>query len=105
MTTVDMLEKISQIACKAYKKNSGKCKEAIKLDRHEEVEIDGITFHCWREYTIYKMGEFVQDKLPNADVKVVLDGNNSYLDLNCTDDEQRLLNVKMNDFLKTIGVE
>ena len=41
MTTEDLIEKVLSVALWAYKKNSRGSREALKLDRHEYIEVDG----------------------------------------------------------------
>lgn len=70
------------------------------LDRHEPVEICGETFRTWRELAVYAMAEYIQEIMPNADVSVVMDGNNSTLSVSVDEEEQRELNSKLFVFLK-----
>ena len=62
MTTEEMLEDLIQMSVKAYKKNSKGCSEWNKLNYHETVIIDGIPFNYWREYAVYKVSEWLNDK-------------------------------------------
>lgn len=88
MTTEDMIKQIYEYSYKAYK-YSRKCPEGIKLDRKEPVEIDGQIFTCWKEYVMFRVAQYLQDKVPYATVEVSLDGNNSNIELTCSDDEQK----------------
>lgn len=100
MTTEEMIEKIIDGGVKAYKKNSKGCKEWDMLNRHETVTIDGVNFNYWREYGVYKTAEYIKDLVPDCQIEVVLDGNNSYVYLIIDDDEQKKINVTLYKFLK-----
>lgn len=93
MTTEGMLEDLIQLSLKAYKKNSRGCKEWLQLSRHETVIIDGIPFNYWREYAVYKVCEWLNDK--GIKVECNLDGNNSSIIINVNEEEQRVLNNKL----------
>ena len=41
MNTEELIEQIIDVSYPIYKKHSKGCIEALKLDRHEEVDIDG----------------------------------------------------------------
>ena len=93
MTTESMLEELIQMSMKAYKKNSKGCDEWNKLNRHETVMIDNIPFNYWREYAVYKVSEWLNDK--GIKVECNLDGNNSSIVINVNEQEQRILNNKL----------
>lgn len=101
MTTEDMIKQIYDYSYKHYKQ-SRNCPEGLKLDRKEPVEIQGIEFSCWKEYVMFKVAEYLQDKLPYADVQLNLDGNDTTIDLVCSDDEQRKLNSNMFSLIKEV---
>lgn len=100
MTTEELIEKIIDVSYPIYKKHSRGSIEALKLDRKEEVIIDGITFTCWREYICYKVSEYLKEKCPEAHVELELDGNNSIIQIEVSDSQQQTLNQKMYKFLK-----
>ena len=100
MTTEEMLEEVIQLSQKAYKKNSKGSREWLKLQRHEDVIIDGVTFNYWREYAVYKVCEYLKEKCPNSNVECFLEGNNSYIKLSVDDKEQQELNNKLFVLLK-----
>ena len=100
MSTEEMIEEIIQVSYPFYKKHSKGCVEALKLDRKEEVEIDGTVFSCWREYVCYKVSEYIKDKVPECHVTLELNGNNTVIQVELNDEQQRKLNVCMNEFLK-----
>lgn len=103
MTTEEMIEQLVQLSMRAYKKNSRGSSEALRLDRKQSVEIDGIEFTCWREYTCYKVCEYLKDKCPTLKVELFLDGNNSQIKVSLTDSEQKLINQKMFSLIKEWG--
>ena len=102
MTTEEMINEIIDISVKAYKKRSKGSIEASMLDQHRDVIIDGITFNYWREYVVYKVCEYLKEKCPTAEVECNLCGNDSFISIRITDDEQKHLNVVMNKFLNTV---
>lgn len=102
MTTEDMLEGITMRVMKAYKRHSHDSKIGQKLNRHEVVDLDGTEVSYWREYTVYKMAEFVKDLDSSIKVDVYLDGNNSTLQLEMDDKQQQSFNAKMYDLIKRL---
>lgn len=103
MTTEDMIETFISEGIRAYKKNSGDCFEARRLNRHESVVIEGQEFKCWREYVIYRMAEYICKIIPEAKVEIVLDGNDSTIKIELNNFEQQKLNRKMFLFLQKIN--
>ena len=85
---------------KAYKKNSKGSPEAEKLYHHKPVVIQGQEFTCWREYATFKMAEHIREVLPDAGIEVTLDGENSTIQIEIDDEEQKKLNREMYNFLK-----
>lgn len=100
MCTEDMVETVIEAGVKAYKKNYKNCPEGIKLFRKEPVVLFGIEFNCWREYAVYKMGQYLQELCPTLNIDVELDGNNSTLKLEMSDEEQKKVNVLLWQFIK-----
>ena len=100
MTTEDMIERLIELSYPAYKKNSRGCIEARKLDRKEPVVIDGIEFSCWKEYICYKVCEYIKSKIPEAELELELDGNDSTINLSLNDKESQILNNKMYVLIK-----
>ena len=96
-----MVEEIIEYCAKTYRKRSKGCIEFDKLNRHEPVIIDDIEFCCWREYAVYKTAEYIRSKC-DCVVHCNLEGNDSNIELEITDEQQKILNVKMNEFLKKI---
>ena len=103
MNTVQLIEKFIDAGVDAFKKNHRNSSQGRKLDRHEPVEIDGVEFRCWRELAVYGMAEWLRDELPDSDIEVVMDGNDSTLVVSMDDEQQRNVNGKMFAFLKRYG--
>ena len=100
MTTSDLVEAFITEGVRALKKNHRHQPDGRKLDRHEPVEIDGYTYTCWREFATHAVAEHIRDILPDAGIQVILDGNDSTIELSLDDDEQRTLNSSLYVFLK-----
>ena len=100
MSTEELIEKIIDISYPIYKRNSRGCVEALKLDRKEPVDIDGMIFGCWREYVCFKVAEYLKDKCPEAHIELELDGNDTTIKIEVNDFQQQQLNQKMYKFLK-----
>ena len=98
-----MIEEFISMGVKAYKKNSRGSLEARKLDRHELVILQGQKFTCWREYTIFKMAEYICEIIPQSKVEVTLDGNDSTIQIELDDSEHQKLNRELFLFLKKIN--
>lgn len=100
MNCTEMIEEVVDLATVRYKKLSVGSKEYDLINQHRPVEIDGVTFHYWREYGVYKVCEYLREKLPEADIECTLDGNNSSISISITDEEERILNPKLNKLIK-----
>ena len=100
MTTTDLIETFITEAVRALKKNHRHQKEGRMLDRHEPVVLDGYTYTTWREFAVHATAEHIQQVLPDADISVTLDGNNSVIDLSLNEEEQQKLNSSLFVFLK-----
>lgn len=100
VTTTDLIETFITEAVRALKKNHRHQKEGRMLDRHEPVVLDGYTYTTWREFATHATAEHIQQVLPDADISVTLDGNNSSIELSLSDEEQRTLNGSLFSFLK-----
>lgn len=103
-TTEDFIEEIITKAISAYKKNSKGSLIARKLDRHEDVEIQGYIFNCWREYVCFKIGELIIDKVPTIKIEIELAGNETVIRLEMSDSEQQELNRKLHLLVKNMEV-
>ena len=95
MTTEDMIEQLIDLSYHKYKKISKGCKEYDLLNRKIPVVIDGIEFTGWREYVCYKVCEFIKSKIPEAELELELDGNDSIIALEMNDEEKQKLNNKL----------
>lgn len=100
MTTEAMISIFIEKGTWAYKKLNKDTKEGMRLYMHEPVDIEGHTFTCFREYATYKMGLFLTENLPEANVTVTLDGKDSTIEIEVSDEEQQEINRKMYRFLK-----
>lgn len=104
MTTEELVEDFIEAGVKVYKKNYKNCPEGIKIYRHEPVVLQGIEFNCWREYAVYKMGQYIQEVCPEIGIEIELDGNNSVIKLDIPSDEvQQKLNSVLYNFLKKVA--
>lgn len=77
MTTEEMIETLIQDAIKVYKHRYSKTWVGRQLQRHNPVKLDGIEFSYWREWAIYKTGQYLRELCPELSVDVELDGNDS----------------------------
>lgn len=102
MTTEKLIETILMEGRKAFlKKTQYESLEIRKLIRHEPVMIDGTEYNYLQELVVEKTAEFIQEILPDAEIEIELDGNNSTLSVELTEEEKRLLTSKLYVFLKT----
>jgi len=97
-----MIERFIDEGVKAYKRNSGNCLEATALNRHEPIVKEGHEFRYWREWAVYKMGQYITEIIPGAKVDVWMDGNDSSLSVELNDDEQKKLNSEMFRFFQEL---
>lgn len=95
MTTEDMIERIIDLSYRKYKKISKGCKEYDLLNRKIPVVMNGIEFTGWREYVCYKVCEFIKSKIPEAELELELNGNDSIIALEMNDEEKQKLNNKL----------
>ena len=102
MRTEDFLQELYDKGLKAYKKDRQKSARARKLDRHETITVDGTEVSCWRELVMLKVAQYMQETLPDADIRVVLSGNDSYINADLSDEEKVRLTGKLNSFLEKI---
>ncbi|MBR1818255.1 MAG: hypothetical protein IJ772_05330 [Bacilli bacterium] len=107
MTSEDLIEKVIDVATDVYKKNSRGSPEARRLDRHEPITVDGYQFSYWREYASYKMCELICDTIPElekgTDIRLLLDGNDSTIEVTLTDHQQEKLNRNLYLLLEKNG--
>ena len=96
----DLIELFIQYGIKAYKKMYRPSLEGRALDRHETVIIHDVEFNYWRELSVYKMAEYLQELIPTLKVEVNLDGNNSNMKIEINDDDYTALTEALTSFLK-----
>lgn len=102
MTTEEMIETVIEEGVKAYRRNYRNCPEGIRLTMKQPVVRYGITFNCWREYAVYKMGQYLKEICPTVDIEITLDGNNSTITCSMTDEEQLEVTKVLYNFIKKV---
>ena len=107
MTTEDLIEKLTDIAYKAYKKTGRNTDIGHKFDRHELMFIPelNMSFTCWKEYTVYQMCIYLAEKIPDAKINCNLSGNDSYIGLEIDDKQQKRINQQINTLLHEIELD
>lgn len=100
MTTEEIIDAFMDAGKKAFKADEMLARECRKLDRHEPVILYGTEVRYWREALIIKTAEHIRKVLPESYIEVVLDGNNSQLHLELTDEEKRKLTTSIYSFLR-----
>jgi len=96
----NLIKELLDWCYKIYKKEGRGCEEANKLTMKIPVTIDGVEFSCWREYTTYKACQYLQEKCPEGDFQVNLDGNDSWIECSLTEDQIESLRKIVDEFLK-----
>lgn len=91
-----LLDDFIVLGVRAYKRLLRSKLIGRQLDRKEPVEVDGHIITGWSEYTVYRLAQWVQDAVPNADVQVSLDGINSALEVSATTAELKVLRAALN---------
>lgn len=100
MTTEEIIGRFLNAGRHAFiTKTAKKSPEIRKLLRHESVVIEGTEYNCLQELVVVKTAEFIRGILPDCDIEVVLDGNDSTLNLILTADEKRKLTTEMYAFV------
>lgn len=100
MTTEDIIERFLDEGRHAFMVETAKRSPEIrKLLRHESVIIDGTEYNYLQELVVVKTAEFIRGILPDCEIEVVLDGNDSTLNLILTADEKRKLTTEMYAFV------
>lgn len=100
MGTEDLIEKFIQAGIRAYKIILKGTEKYDCLNRHIPVEIEGQKISYWREYAVYTMAMYLRSLLPDVELECILDGNQSTITIELTNEEQRVLNGKLYAFLK-----
>lgn len=104
MTTEDLIETFIQEGIKAYKKLNRNTYEGRRLSQKIPVIIEGIEFSSWREYATYKTAERLRELLPSVSIEVTLDSDNTTLQIEVDDKEQRKINSAMFNFLHKLDI-
>lgn len=97
-TLEELISLFIDYGTKAYKKMYNG-EDARKLTRHEPVEINGVEFTCWREFSTYKMAEHIADKFRGIQPHVYLNGNDSVLEIETSPEEQEEIRKYIEGFL------
>jgi len=100
MTTEEIIERFFAEGRHAFKVYTAKRSPEIrKLLRHEAVIIEGTEYTYLQELVVVKTAEYIRTILPNCDIEVILDGNDSTLILTLNDDEKRKLTGELFAFI------
>lgn len=102
MTTEDLIERFIDEGIRAYKRNWDNTIEKTRVNMHLPITFCGQEFCYWREIAVYKVGEQINDFVPSARVDVYIDGNESYISVELSEEEQRKLNGLMADFFRKL---
>jgi hypothetical protein len=101
MTTEEIVEKFLEEGRKAFINTTSKKSPEIRaLIRHEAVTIDGVEYNCLQELVVAKTADYIHAILPDCRIDVDLDGNDSSLSIELSDDERRKLTTALYVFLK-----
>lgn len=100
MTTEDLIEQLIDLSYHKYKKLSRGCKEYDMLNRKQPVVINDIEFSCWREYACYKVCEYIKSKIPEAELDLELNGNDSVITVEMSDEDKRTITTKLWNLIK-----
>ena len=74
--------------------------EIRKLIRHEKVVIDGNEYNSLQELVVVKTAEHIRNILPDCELEVELNGNDSTLNVELTQEEKQKLTSELYVFLK-----
>lgn len=100
MTTEEIIGRFLDAGRHAFiTKTAKKSPEIRKLLRHESVVIEGTEYNYLQELVVVKTAEFIRKILPDCEIEVELDGNNSTLNLTLTEEEKRKLTTEMYAFV------
>ncbi len=101
MTTEDLIQSFLDAGRHAFSAYTAKRSPEIrKLLRHEKVIIDGNELSCLQELVVIKTAEHIRNILPDCDLEVELNGNESTLNVELTPEEKRKLTSELYVFLK-----
>lgn len=101
MTTEELIQSFIDAGRHAFISHTAKRSPEIrKLIRHETVVIDGNEYNCLQELVVVKTAEHIRNILPDCDLEVELNGNESTLNVELTPEEKRKLTSELYVFLK-----
>lgn len=104
MTTEDLIESFMRAGRRAFVRHMARRSAAVRrLLRHEPATVDGIEMTCIQELVAVKTAEEIRRVLPDCGIEVTLDGNDSTISAELTEDEQERLNTHMYAFLERNG--
>lgn len=95
MTTEDLLKAFIDEGVRCYKKNYKNTTLFNALNRHQTVYYDGQEINYWRELSVYMTAKWIKGILPEANLEVNLEGNDSNIALELSEEEQRKLNSRL----------
>lgn len=102
MTTEDLLAAFCEAGRHAFITHTAqRSPEIRKLLRHEPCVIEGTEYNCLQELVVVKTAEYIRSILPDCGIEVELDGNQSRIEVELTDEEKRKLTTELYVFLKT----
>jgi hypothetical protein len=103
----ELIEKHIRYAVDRYKRKLRNTPWGRCIERHEVAYVDGVDqpFRFWREVAVYFVGEYLLEQLPEAEVGVCVDGNDSYLEISMDDLEEEKINTLLSNFFDKIGFE
>ena len=91
-----LIELLIEKCYRKYRKLVGdSCREGFMLTRKIPVEIDGTVFTGWYEYVCYKVSQYIKDKIPEAEIELILDGNDTVIALSVNENEESILYSKI----------
>lgn len=95
----ELIDELKNRSYFKYKKMSYGCRENMLLSRKIPVNIDGVVFCGWNEYVSYKVCEYIKEKIPECNVDLFLNGNDTVIKIEVTDEEENLIKQKIRTLL------
>ena len=81
---------------KALTRRTAQKHEGVRrLIRHESAVVDGVEYQCLRELVAVKVAEEIQKILPDVEIRAILDGNDSTIIADLSDNDRERLNSKI----------
>ena len=100
MTTEEIIGRYIDEGYNALRKHTARRSSDIrKLIRHEPVAMNGVEYSCLKEFAVYLVAEEIRKILPDCDIEVTLDGNDSTMRVELTEEEKRRLTCEFYAFL------